>query len=147
MRKYLLAVAVAAIAVLVLMAAPLIAGEYQQESIEFERAFYNGDYANAVKLAETKVGKGNALNAQGFAAYESGDFDEAEKLFRAAIELDPEQYWAYNNLGAVLLYKGQVEEAIEMFEKSVEVNSKATDTGAAARVKKAMDNATTARSL
>ena len=42
--------------VLALLVMPCIAGEYQKENIEYERAFASGKYAAAAELAQTGVG-------------------------------------------------------------------------------------------
>lgn len=140
MRKLLIAVVVMCV-----LALPMMAGEHQAESMEYERAFAAGQYQVASQLAKTGVGQGNALNALGFAAYETNNFAKAKGYLERAIEADPEQYWAYNTLGAILLYEGDVDGAIANFEKSAEVNAKANDADAAARVRKAERNIETAR--
>lgn len=139
MRKLLIAVV---LIVLVLM--PVMAGEYQAESIEYERAFAAGQYQAAFELAATGVGQGNALNALGYEAYKAGQKAKAKAYLERAIKADPEQYWAYNTLGAILLYQGDVDGAIANFEKSAEVNAAAKDKGAAARIAKAKANIETA---
>ena len=118
----------------------VLAGEYQSESKEYEKAFKSRMYAAAVKLAKTSVGKGNALNARGYAVLREGKYKEAKKLFEAAIKADPEQYWAYNSLGTVLLALGDKKGAIDMFKKHIAVNKEATDPGADDRIAKGMKN-------
>jgi len=121
------------------------AGQPGGESLEYERAFAAGNYKEALSMARTKVGQGNALNALGYAAYLAGDFDVAEGYLRRAIAADELQYWAHNTLGAILLYQGNAKAAIESFQQSVKANETATDPGAAARVKKAKRNIETAK--
>ena len=87
MRKLLIAVV---LIVLVLM--PVMAGEYQAESIEYERAFDAGQYQAAFELAATGVGQGNALNALGYEAYKAGQKAKAKAYLERAIKADPEQY-------------------------------------------------------
>ncbi len=134
-----------ALMLLLLLVLPVMAGEYQPESIEYERAFAAGNYADAVDLARTKVGKGNALNAQGLDAYNAGDYEKALELLDQAIALDPDQYWAHNTKGAILLYQGKVALAIASFERSVQANAKANDDEAGLRVLKAQRNIETAK--
>jgi len=124
-----------------------IAGEYQKESKEFEIAFASKNYSSAVKLATTSVGKANALNAQGYQEYKSGNINLARKLYESAIENDPLQYWSYNNLGVVFISLGEFGLAISMFEKSIEINSNASDGDAKARIEKARLNLSVARKL
>jgi len=124
----------------------LVAGECQKKSAAFNRAFsagqagQAGQYALAVTLAKTNVGKGNALNAQAYELLKAKNFKEAEALYRQSIAADSEQYWAYNSLGTILALREDYVGAKEMFQKSIEVNSKATDSGAEKRVKTATDN-------
>ena len=40
-------------------------------------------------------------------------------LYRRAAEVVPNNYWAYNNLGAALASRGRLEEAIPLFERSL----------------------------
>ena len=123
---------------LVLLVGVALAGEYQRESAAYEKAFQKADYAGAAALATTGVGKGNALNAQGLGELKAGNLAKAEELFRAAITADAEQYWAYKNLGAALVMQGKsLDEACSMFQKSVEVNGKATDSKAEERIEAA----------
>ena len=133
--------------VLVLLVMPCIAGEYQKESIEYERAFKAGQYAAAAELAKTGVGKGNALNAQGLAAYRAGKLATAKELLEEAVQNDPEQYWAYNNLGCTLVALGDLEDAVESFKKAIEVNASAKWDGAAEQVEKATANLETTKKL
>ena len=125
---------------MILLVAPVIAGEYQKENREFEAAFSAKSYAIAAKLATTDVGRGNALNAQGYQEYMAGNLAAAKKLYEESIAADPLQYWAYNNLGVVLVAQGNVDEALPLFRKSIEVNEAAPDKGALARANKARKN-------
>jgi len=129
-----------AVTVLLVAASCLVAGEYQTESAQFEKAFAAGKYELAATLAQTNVGKGNALNMLAYAAFKAGDFVKSSDLCKQAIAADPEQYWAHNTLGACLNKEGKYEEAIAEFKLSAEVNSKATDPDAEARVAKAQKN-------
>ncbi len=154
MNKRMLLVTV--MAVILLM--PLMAGEYQAESRSYEEAFAAGQlasnlqeaiskYALAAELAKTSVGKGNALNAQAWKVWQTGDYAGAKALCELAIGSDPEQYWAYNTLGACLMKEGDVDGAIVAFKKSIEVNEMASDADASARVAKAKYNLETALRL
>lgn len=49
------------------------------------------------------------------------NFDQAMEDYRKALELEPENIYAYNNIGYVLQAKGQFEEAIPYFSKSIEL--------------------------
>lgn len=139
MRKLILVVVVG-----LLIVGTVLAGEYQKESAAFEAAFKAGDYVKAAAVATTNVGKGNALNAQAYKLIGSDDLDGAKKLLLESIAADPDQYWAHNNLGVVLLAEGDCAAAVKEFQLSVDVNSKASDEGANARVDKAKANIATA---
>jgi len=117
-----------------------LAGEYQRESAAFEAAFAAKDYGKAAGIATTNVGKGNALNAQAYKLLVSGDMDGAKKLLLESIAADPEQFWAHNNLGVILLAEGDCSAAMKEFQLSVDANSKASDERAGARVDKAKAN-------
>lgn len=60
------------------------------------------------------------LLQQGFTAFGARDLDTAEGLFRSVIEAMPSFAMAHNNLGFVLLDKGQVDEALVEFQKAGE---------------------------
>ncbi len=53
-----------------------------------------------------------AWNNLGTIAYQSGDFAEAENLFRRSLEADPESYAPLVNLGGALLSQGKVDESL-----------------------------------
>jgi tetratricopeptide (TPR) repeat protein len=56
-------------------------------------------------------------------AYEEGDYQQAEILYRTALEADPDNAHIYFNLGNTLAKQGKVEEAIQAY---MEFESKAT---------------------
>lgn len=60
------------------------------------------------------------LLQQGFTAFGARDLDTAERLFRSVIETMPSFAMAHNNLGFVLLEKGQVSGALAEFQKAGE---------------------------
>jgi transcriptional regulator with XRE-family HTH domain len=51
-------------------------------------------------------------------AFETGNYVESTRLFRVAIQLDPESADAENNLGFLLLSQGAAQEAIEHLERA-----------------------------
>jgi tetratricopeptide (TPR) repeat protein len=67
--------------------------------------------------------------AAGEFAYQNGDLPAAMTHYRAALELDPENAAAALNLGALLIKRGSLDEAIPMIERSI---AHAPDAGAAA---------------
>lgn len=52
---------------------------------------------------------------QANSAFEAGNYEEAEELYKAAIESTPDNYKLYFNLGNAQAKQGKVEEAIESF--------------------------------
>jgi len=61
---------------------------------------------------------------RGYKAAESGDHNIAEGLYRKAIELDPKDSWAHNNLGAVLYNLNRYEEAEAACRKAIKLDPK-----------------------
>lgn len=59
--------------------------------------------------------QGNEEARKGNEAYEKGEYVEAEALYRASLEADPENADVYFNLANVLAKQGKTEEAIQAF--------------------------------
>lgn len=55
---------------------------------------------------------------------EQEDIKTGIEYFRKAIEEDPEEYLAHNNLGAALHSIGRSEEAVESFKKAIQINDR-----------------------
>jgi Flp pilus assembly protein TadD len=53
---------------------------------------------------------------------QAGDFRGAEAAFRKAIQLDPNNAQAHNNLGFALFEQGKVEEAIAEYRHALRIN-------------------------
>lgn len=66
------------------------------------------------------------LNAQGEQAYHAGRYDEAIRLYQAAIELDGNYGQAYSNLGLVFQKAGNVAEALWANRKAIALAGGAT---------------------
>ena len=75
---------------------------------------------------KTKGSRG--LNDQGETFFENGRLDEAIDLFLKAIEIDPANVMATNNLGVSYWQKGQVQDALSCFTKAFEMDSDNRDT-------------------
>jgi len=58
---------------------------------------------------------------------QSAMYRDIETLWRTTIERNPKAWMAHNNLGSALLQKGQVDEAIVHFRKSVEIKADHAD--------------------
>ena len=54
--------------------------------------------------------------------YLDGNLENAEKEFKAALELNPNEEMAHNNLGLVYVSKGKLKEAEEEYKKELEIN-------------------------
>lgn len=58
---------------------------------------------------------GNGDAKKGNEAYEKGEYEEAENLYRASLEVDPENAQVLFNLGNALAKQGKTEEAIQTY--------------------------------
>lgn len=58
---------------------------------------------------------------RGLLYLEAGEWDLAEADFLKAVELEPNNTYAYNNQGCIYKYTERYEQAIELFKKSIEV--------------------------
>jgi Flp pilus assembly protein TadD len=56
------------------------------------------------------------------AVFQAGDRKKAELLFRRALELEPRAKEAYNNLGALHSYRGEHEQARQMYRAALEID-------------------------
>jgi tetratricopeptide (TPR) repeat protein len=61
---------------------------------------------------------------EGVAAYKAGDLDEAVRLLKSGVDIDPLAYRLHFHLGLLYGRKGQVFDAIAALENAVEINSK-----------------------
>jgi tetratricopeptide (TPR) repeat protein len=71
----------------------------------------------AVEIAPQFVAAWNHL---GTIAYQSKEFEQAEKYFREALNHDPDSYYPIVNLGGTLLSMGRFEESLPLNAQSVE---------------------------
>jgi len=86
-----------------------------------------GEIVEAAKEPTEKVREDKKISALDFVlrgnkAYEGNDFFEAEKLYRRAIELNPNNALAHNNLGNVLRDLKRHDEAEAMYRRAIELN-------------------------
>ena len=72
-------------------------------------------------LKEIEIREINALINRGLSLKQSGRIDEAEELFRKAIEQYPNTPELYVNLANILRQKKQFDEAEKLFKKSLEI--------------------------
>ncbi len=64
---------------------------------------------------------------QGYDAYQQGDYADAERLFRQALEQEPENPRLIYNLGSTLAQRGEHEEAGELLERFKELAEEPTE--------------------
>ena len=84
----------------------------------------NEDYRSEVSIWRDTAVKAprnqRAHNNLGLALATSGQFDEAEIQFQAAVDLKPDYADAYSNLGAMLVRNGRVDGAMAAYRKALE---------------------------
>ncbi|MGS0527307.1 tetratricopeptide repeat protein [Zobellia nedashkovskayae] len=81
---------------------------------------------NAITLAiEDRVNNRSEhdLNTLGYSYMQTEELDKALEVFKVATILFPESANAYDSYGEALLAAGKKTEAIEMYKKSIELNS------------------------
>ena len=88
----------------------------QEQTVALQRS--GGPRASAAPGAEDV---GDVVRA-GSAALESGDAARALGLFREAVRRDPQNQWAWNNLGRAHMLLNQLDSAAAAFRKQIEVN-------------------------
>src|SRR6185436_367433 len=62
----------------------------------------------------------------GFCYQYLGKIPEAAQAFQQAIQLDPNFFWSYYNLGVILFNKGDYKGASQLFKRALEVDIKQT---------------------
>lgn len=72
-------------------------------------------YAIAQKLSPNNV---DIYTDRGYAALLEGDYAKAEKLLKEALDRKPNDTRAANNMGMVLAFQGQTDEALRYFRRS-----------------------------
>lgn len=109
--------------------APGVAGAARTDGLEVgHRLMAAGEYELALQ-AYTRAAAQHGLNvdtlsALGSANLRLGRLGQSEQLLRRAVEMDPEFPAAWNNLGVVLMERGKIPEAAEVFRRAY-----ATDNG------------------
>jgi len=85
-----------------------------------------GDASQAINAYEKAIALNPhfspAYNNLGKMVYTAGEFEQAESIFRQGVAANPTDFGSYLNLGNVLLVQQKVDEAIECYEKSFELN-------------------------
>ena len=81
-----------------------------------------GAEAEYQKVLDLEPGNADALRSRGFLYRCIGRFDEAIRLTKQSITLDPVQGHTYFNFGQLLYHANHLEEAIEAYKKVLELN-------------------------
>lgn len=101
---------------------PMIVGHRLMEAGEYELAL------RSYLLAAGQQGMtAETLSSLGSANLRLGRLGQAEDLLRRAIEVDPEFVPAWNNLGVVLMERGEWGEARQVFRRAFALDSGETD--------------------
>ncbi len=90
-----------------------------------------GEYELALKAYLRAAGEegvnADVLSAIGSANLALGRLGQAEQILRRAVEMDPTFVPALNNLGVVLMEKGETGEARRVFQQAFALDSGASD--------------------
>jgi len=101
---------------------PLIVGHRLMAAGEYELALDSYYRAASEQGATAEI-----LSAIGSANLQLGRLGQAERILRRAVELDQKSVPAWNNLGVVLMEKGEVAEASLVFKTAFALDSGQTD--------------------
>lgn len=82
------------------------------------RSLRTGEYHTEGSITEHR------MNALGYVFLQAYRFDEAIEIFRTNVRLHPDSYNVYDSLGEAYMRSGQVDLAIENYEKSLEINAR-----------------------
>lgn len=97
---------------LILVVILLLLNFYHQENFRNRMSFWT----NAVKTATSNATSHWGL---GMAYYSANNLVDAEREYKEAVILNPNQQYIYNNLGVIYLDQGKLEEAKKMFEQEL----------------------------
>ncbi|WP_368187036.1 tetratricopeptide repeat protein [Aestuariibius sp. HNIBRBA575] len=112
--------------------APGVSGLMEMDGLEIgHRMMANGEYELALE-AYTRAAAQQGLNvdtlsALGSANLRLGRLGQAEALMRRAVEADPAFAPAWNNLGVILMERGKIGEAVEVFRRAFATDSGQSD--------------------
>ena len=89
-------------------------GEWQQVRVREYELVEEAEFDYAEQVAD--------LLNQGLAAMQAKDDEEAERLYRQALALEPQARQAYNNLGVIYRQRGEEAQARAMFKAALEAD-------------------------
>jgi general secretion pathway protein D len=80
----------------------------------------------SIKLyrARGRYSKDMRLNNEGYAYLRDGDYEKAREYFKRSLEINPNNPYAILNMGVLNEREGNIEEAIRMYEKVIQLNTK-----------------------
>lgn len=96
-----------------------VALEYFQRGYEAQVV---GDFSEAIQLYQRSIEccpTAEAFTFMGWTFSRLGDYDRAIELCKKAIEIDPEYGNPYNDIGAYLIEKGKIDEAIPYLQSAL----------------------------
>ncbi len=79
------------------------------------------------RRAGTPQGQADKLLSQGAALLGEGRFERARKLFQDALEKDPQRAEAYNGVGVTFYARGDLDEALAWYKRSLEADPRFGD--------------------
>jgi tetratricopeptide (TPR) repeat protein len=94
-------------------------GRVVSSDTDQELSIESGTLANAAAPTDLKA---DDLGKSGYDAVQEGDYAKAVTLLKRAVELDPKNKWAWNNLGRAYFGQRNTAAAIAAFRKQIEVN-------------------------
>jgi len=77
------------------------------------------------KVSDYIDGRADALGLLGYCQFHLGKPEEAIKLYKKAIEINPHFFWFYYNLGVIYYKQGSFKEASAMFDRAIETDPEA----------------------
>src|SRR5512139_1788563 len=104
---------------------------YEQAKAQYELGrYYHGQlrYGRAIaayrRALEMDPGMVDAMNAMGAAYAESGNLTLAREQFEAALKLQPESVYTYNNLGFVNYLAGDYPAAVQAYKQALRLDGR-----------------------
>ena len=88
-----------------------------------ERAGLNQGSASDLSASSHSATRGSSFHHQACTLHQQGDISGAERLYREAVQADPNLQCAWQNLGALLRQRGQTQEARYCTEQALRLNS------------------------
>jgi len=71
--------------------------------------------------------KADMYGKMGWNAYERGEYDKCLELSKKAVEINPDLGWVHNNIGLVMLIKGDYITAIDSYSLAITLFKKSAD--------------------